>query len=369
MMKFNAFLFSFILLIIAASCKEEERITHPNDNMDKGGKKQMPRNIILMIGDGMGLAQVSTLVYFKNDKVNFERFPYVGLIKTSASSHKVTDSAAGATALASGVKTYNGAIGMDQDTVAVPTILEMAAEMGKGTGLVATSSITHATPASFYAHQPFRNMEEAIARDMLTAPVDVFLGGGLKFFNQREDGQNLLDSLKANGFSVYTTSFPEKQEEAKVAYFVAENGAPRYEQGRGDFLPDASLYAIDKLKKRENGFFLMVEGSQIDWGGHANDSSYVINEMLDFDNTIGAVLDYAEKDGNTLVIVTADHETGGLSLPGVDRERVGLRFNTGSHTGIMIPVFAFGPGSEEFSGIYENSMIFDKMRGLMENQE
>src|SRR5690554_855462 len=246
MMKFNACLFGAILLFISGSCQDEGRVNR-NDGVDTGEKKQTPKNIILMIGDGMGLAQVSTLVFFKNGEVHFERFPYVGLIKTSASSHKVTDSAAGATAMASGVKTYNGAIGMDQDTVAVPTILEMAAEMGKGTGLIATSSITHATPASFYAHQPFRNMEEAIAKDMLRAPVDIFMGGGLKFFNKREDGLNLVDSLKTNGFSVYTTSFPEKQEDAKVAYFVAESGAARSDQGRGDFLPDASLYAIDKL--------------------------------------------------------------------------------------------------------------------------
>lgn len=361
-MKFNASLFGAILLIIFSSCKDEGQITQT----DIDERKQTPKNIILMIGDGMGVAQVSTMIYYKDGDVHFERFPYIGFIKTSASSHKVTDSASGATAMASGVKTYNGAIGMDQDTVAVGTILEMASEMGKATGLVATSSITHATPASFYAHQPFRNMEEAIAKDMLTAPVDIFMGGGSKFFNKREDGLNLLDSLKARGFSVYTTSFPEKQEDAKVAYFVAENGAARFDQGRGDFLPDASRYAIEKLNKREEGFFLMVEGSQIDWGGHANDSAYLVNEMLDFDNTIGAVLDYAEKDGNTLVIVTADHETGGLSMPAIDRDHVGLSFSTGSHTGVMVPVFAFGPGSEEFSGIYENTMIFEKMRLLME---
>lgn len=368
-MKLNACLFGTILLIISSSCQDEKPISDTDDRIGSNEKTQMPKNIILMIGDGMGVAQISTMIYYKKDNVHFERFPYVGFIKTSASSHKVTDSAAGATAMASGVKTYNAAIGVDKDTVAVPTILEMASEMGKATGLVATSSITHATPACFFAHQPFRNMEEAIAKDMLKAPVDIFMGGGLQFFNKREDGLNLLDSLKANGFSVYTSAFPAKQEDAKVAYFVAENGAARFDQGRGDFLPDASRYAIEKLDEREAGFFLMVEGSQIDWGGHANDSSYVVSEMLDFDNTIGAVLDYAEKDGNTLVIVTADHETGGLSLPAIDKDNIGLSFSTGSHTGIMVPVFAFGPGAEEFSGIYENTMIFEKMRALMGQQE
>ncbi|HYG40538.1 MAG TPA: alkaline phosphatase [Cytophagales bacterium] len=325
-----------------------------------------PQKIILMIGDGMGLAQVSSLIYYKKDNVNIERFPYTGFVKTSSFDSKITDSAAGATSMASGVKTYNGAIGMDKDTISVPTILEISSKAGKSTGLVSTSSITHATPASFFAHQPKRSMEEEIAYDMIGSPVDVFLGGGLKFFTNRKDGLNLTDSLKKNGFSVYTSAFPAKQKTSKVAYFAGEVSVARADSERGDFLTKSSRFAIDKLNMNKKGFFLMVEGSQIDWGGHDNDSSYVVSEMIDFDNTIGAVLDFAEKDGNTLVIVTADHETGGMALTSFngDYNTVAMKFNTKGHTGTMVPIFAYGPGAEMFTGVFENTEIFKKMKEL-----
>ena len=134
-------------------------------------------------------------------------------------------------------------------------------------------------------------------------------------------------------------------------------------EGRAGQLLQGTRTALKILEKNTKGFFLMIEGSQIDWGGHANNSQYVVDEMLDFDAVIGAVLDYAEKDKNTLVIITADHETGGMTLQGGDMKtgRVDAKFTTTHHTGVMIPVFAFGPGSGKFSGIYENTAIFDKM--------
>lgn len=328
-----------------------------------------PKNIIVLIGDGMGLTQVSTTYYYKEGISNFSRFKHIGLHQNQPTSHKVTDSASGATAFAAGVKTYNGAIGVDQDTVPVRTILEMLAAKGLSTGLVATSSIVHATPASFYAHTASRNSYEEIARQLVYAPVNFFAGGGTQFFADRSDKVNYIDSLQQKGFQVdtqklVTTSLDSKK---KYAYLLAPDGMPKMQEGRGDFLPNATQMALDHLSQDSDGFFLMVEGSQIDWGGHANDADYVIQETLDFDKTLGLVLDYAAKDKNTLVIVTADHETGGLSLSAStvygqgDYSKITPSFSTGNHSAALIPVFAYGPGAEYFMGIYQNNEIFDKL--------
>ena len=315
----------------------------------------------------MGLTQISAGMIANKNKLELERFPYVGLIKTSSSDALITDSAAGATAFSAGKKTYNGAIGVDDNKAALETILEIAARQNMATGLVATSSITHATPASFFAHQPSRALDEAIAMDMVTAPVDLFIGGGEDFFANRADSLNLLDSLTARNFKIYkeVSDIPQDAE-GKVACFIAAKQPKSFLEGRGDVLPRATDKALNFLNKKRN-FFLMIEGSQIDWAGHANDSEGIVAEMKDFDQAIKVVLDFAEKDGNTLVIVTADHETGGYAIVGGNMEEgvVEGAFSTGHHTATLIPVFAFGPGAQHFSGIYENTAIFDKMLALM----
>ncbi len=317
-----------------------------------------------MIGDGMGLQQISAAMYQSDHQLNLERFQHIGIIKTNSAKEKVTDSAAGATAFASGVKTYNGAVGLDVDGEPVPTVLEYVEDLGWATGVIATSSVTHATPACFYAHQPVRKMEEEIALDLVRAEVDFIAGGGLQFFQKRADGQDLLATFKNNGYQV-STAADETFEKVKkqFIYLGADKGMDPVLKGRGDFLPKATVAALDQLSKNRKGFFLMVEGSQIDWGGHANDLDYVTSELYDFDRTIGKVLDWAAADGETLVIVTADHETGGLTLPGTKNyEEIKYEFSTGGHTASMVPVFAFGPGAEAFQGIYENTGIYKKIR-------
>ena len=330
-----------------------------------------PQNIILMIGDGMGLTQVSTSFYYNDKPSNFLRFKHIGLHQPMPTSHKVTDSAAGATAFACGVKTYNGAIGVDPDTLPVPSILEMLADQGLSTGLIATSSITHATPASFFGHTAFRSNQEILAAQLVHAPVHFLAGGGKKYFNQRDDKANYLDSLRKEGFKVDTTKMVVMKDELipsqKYAYLLAEDGMPKMQDGRGDFLPIATQTALDYLSQDPEGFFLMVEGSQIDWGGHANDAQYIIEEMKDFDKAVGVAVSFARQQGNTLVIVTADHETGGFSLSAAtiygksEYGKITPTFSTGNHSATLIPVFAYGPGAENFMGIYQNSDIFDKM--------
>jgi alkaline phosphatase len=330
-------------------------------------ENKKPKNIILLIGDGMGLSEVSASQFYNVNPSNFERFNVIGLSKTSSSSDLITDSAAGATAMACGVLTYNGAIGVDKDTISVKNIVEEVSLKGLSTGVISTSSITHATPASFYAHVRQRRMAEEIAVDLVGSDIDFFAGGGLKYFKNRTDKLDLIDRLKENGFVVYTEGLPDFVIEKKQAVLLADNAMKQKNEGRGDFLPNATQKAIDKLSDNENGFFLMVEGSQIDWGGHDNDAEYLISELIDFDKTIGVALDFAESNSETLVIVTADHETGGFTL-GSDNNnynKINPVFSTGGHSATMVPVFAKGPGSEYFNGIYTINEIYHKMRSLI----
>lgn len=339
-----------------------------NKSLQDLSSKNSAKNIILLIGDGMGLTQVSTAYYFGAQTPSFSRFKYIGLHQNQPTDKKITDSAAGATAFSTGYKSYNAAIGVDEDTIARETILEWAAKNRKSTGLIATSSITHATPASFFAHVAHRNFHEEIASDFIKTPVDFAAGGGYKFFNQRTDQQNLLKQLEEQGVQVDTTALSENLTfGTRYAFFLGPDSLHSIRGGRGDFLPRATNTALQYLSQDKDGFFLMVEGSQIDWGGHNNDAEYLIGEVLDFDKAVAAALDFAEKDGNTLVIVTADHETGGLSLSaqkvfGLDEYGIiKPTFSTGGHSASLIPVFAYGPGAEQFMGIYENNDIFKKM--------
>lgn len=349
------FVLSLITSTISFVSAQENKV--PNDEISK------PKNIVLLIGDGMGLSQVSASLFYNTGKTNFERFSTIGLIKTSSSNELVTDSAAGATAFSAGVKTYNGAIGVDKDSKPVATIVEQVSERGMATGLIATSSITHATPACFYAHVSDRDQAYDIASFLPKSDIDFFAGGGLKYFNERKDDLNLLSELKTFGFVVSLNKLPEQGSDRKQAILLASDEMPKMQEGRGNFLPNATKLALDNLSKNEGGFFLMVEASQIDWGGHDNDANYLIQEQLDFDKTIGVVLDFANKNGETLVIVTADHETGGFTLAADDGNYNKIKpvFSTGGHSATMIPVFATGPEAHLFGGIYENTGIYHKM--------
>ncbi len=312
----------------------------------------------------MGLAQIYAGMTANGGHLNIERLPFTGLIKTYSASDYITDSGAGATAFSAGVKTYNTAIGVGTDSLPRITILEIAGQQGLSTGLIATSSITHATPAAFAAHEINRENYEEIAADFLNSGIDLFIGGGRDNFEKRHDGINLTDSLRAKGFSIaYDTNELKQIHSLKLAALLAGEHLPPREQGRMNMLPLSVSKALELLSSNKKGFFLMVEGSQIDWAGHDNDAGNLVSEMIDFDKAIGRALDFAAENGNTLVVVTADHETGGVALTGGDfgKKRVDLVFSTKGHTGIMVPVFAYGPGAGKFTGIFENTGIFTKM--------
>jgi alkaline phosphatase len=339
--------------------------------------KPKAKNVILLIADGTGLSQVSSAFYFKKTSPNYARFKSIGLIKTSSSRELITDSAAGATAFSSGEKTYNGAVGVATDSTKLKTLVEIVSPQNVKTGLISTSSIQHATPASFYGHVLHRSQYEDITLDLVASDIDFFAGGGRKFFNKRKDEKNLLSDLKVKGFEIDTTAlgdFSQIKKQSKMGYLLAEEHMDAVAKTRGDFLPKATALGIQFLNKdaAKAGFFMMVEGSQVDWGGHNNDANYLISELIDFDDAVGKALDFAEKDGNTLVIVTADHETGGFTLASTQKKKedgttysdykeITGTFSTGGHSATLIPVFAFGPGSEAFSGIYENTEIFHKI--------
>ncbi len=345
---------------------------------DDGGRGKKPHNIIFLIGDGMGLSQVSSAYYYGDGEPNFSRFRDIGLMKTSSSSHKITDSAAGATAFAAGFKSYNGAISVSPDTLPIPTIVEDLSAKGWNTGVISTSSITHATPACFYAHVKSRNLQDDIAAQLVESEVDFFAGGGIKFFAGRKDGQNLFSQLEEKGFVMDSTdiSQPITNLEQKYGYLMAPNGMPQKNQDRDDFLMQATGRALEYLGGQKENFFLMIESSQIDWGGHDNDSEYLIAETLEFDEVIGRCLDFAEAQGNTLVVVTADHETGGFTLsserktnPDTGKEysdynSIAPTFSTGGHSTTLIPVFAWGRGSQKFTGVYENTHIHTLFKAL-----
>jgi alkaline phosphatase len=327
---------------------------------------QHPKNIILMIGDGMGTTQLSAAYTANGGSLYITNMPYSGFVTTQSSDNYNTDSAAAGTAFSTGQRTYNGAMGVDVNKTPLKTILEIAEQHGKATGLVSSSAITHATPAAFIAHNESRNNYEEIAADFLKTDIDIFIGGGKKFFTERQDGRNLLDELKTKNYKIFDSlEEASKARKGPIAILTAHEHNPRWPE-RGEIVPEGTEKAIKVLRKNKDGYFLMVEGSQIDWGGHENNTNYIVQEALDFDRAVGQALKMAAEDGETLVIVTSDHETGGMSLDNGNFEegRISAKYTSGGHTGIMVPVFSYGPGAEHFTGVMKNTDIFQKMHAL-----
>lgn len=344
------------LFFVTTACQ------HPIQDQQE---EQLPKNIILLIGDGMGYAQLQAAMLHSDAPLFMESMPVTGFQKTASLNDEITDSGAAGTALATGSKTNSGMIGMLPDSTRLTNMTEIMSAAGKKTGVVVSCAITHATPAAFLAHNMSRQNYEDIAGEIaLHAPINIFMGGGLDNFNKRKDGVNHIHSLVERGFAIDSTYDATAWEcHPKQAVFLADFHQSSVLDGRGDQLVRAVEHAIDCLHNDENGFFLMVEGAQIDWAGHANDSAFLLSEMYDFDKAMGVALEYAAHNGETLVIVTSDHETGGLTLvrPEVRDGKAYIRFSTDDHTAVMVPVFAYGPGADSFKGFYENTAVFDRI--------
>lgn len=327
-------------------------------------QEPVAKNVILLIGDGMGVAQVYAAMSVSKDKLNIERSQFFGYSKTYSASDYTTDSGAGATAISTGKKTYNKAIAVDTNKQALIRITDLVKANGQAYGVVATCEVVHATPASFMVSDTSRYNSVELAKSIVYSEVDILIGGGAQLF----DTLGLIDSMKLRGYDIEPDLTKiDIRSDKPVVSLPYKAHPPKMINGRGDYLPQATKIAMEKLSNNQSGFFLMVEGSQMDWGGHANDINYIVSELIDFDNAVGAAYDFADRNPGTLVVVTADHETGGLSLlsGSVENKTVEAAFATTGHTGVMVPVFAYGAGAKEFSAIMENTDIFFKIAKLM----
>ena len=316
------------------------------------GQDNVQKNIILIIGDGMGVPQITAGMYKLKNQTALENFPIIGLSKTHSSNALVTDSAAAGTAIACGEKTANGTVGISMRNQKLTSILELSKQKGYKTGIIATSTIVHATPAAFYANVLSRNQYEDIALQLSDSDVDYFIGGGRKFFLNRKDKRNLLKEMTSYDIVNSIKKFDESKSD-KIAYFTSSEDPYPIRNGRIPNLSAAVEKMLPKLSNNDNPYFLLIEASQIDWGGHKNDIDY----------------EFTKNDKNTIVIVTGDHETGGLAITSgrIRNFQIKTEFSTIGHSAVMIPVFAKGAHSEIFSGIYDNTEIFKKMFFVLNN--
>ena len=348
------------------------------------------KNIILLIADGMSLSQVTSYRLLKGGpdaRLSMDKFPISGIVLTHSADAIVTDSASSATAFSTGQKTNNGALGLDQNKEVLENLTEKIHDYGFVSSLISTSEITHATPAAFASHVDLRWKTDEISKQMMDSNVMTILGGGRHFFiteemgGKREDGLNLMEQIRSS-HTILTkkeelTDFDTSNKGKVVGLFADEHlrDIERPENHSSEPTTSEMLdFAINRsLNFNQNGcrgFFIMVEGSQVDWAGHANNVDYLVQEMKDFDDAVSMAYKFAKENKDTLVVVTADHETGGLLIEpetptNYTSPEVKFSFNTGigygSHTGVPVPVYAYGPGSQNFTGTLDNTDIYYAM--------
>lgn len=386
----SALLLLLSLLIVNTSCKS--------------GDTPEAKNVIYLIGDGMGLGAVTSLLLSEDSVTGFEMSPTVGLVETSSANNHVSDSPAGGTALATGVRTKNGYIGLDPEGQKLTSIMHKAQAMGKRTGIVVNTTLTEATPAAFYANVTKRNMTYDIAMQFTESQVDVAIGTGLDPFYNRPDSLDLTATLIDKGYDVYlnweavlnttsdkfvgilpfadvhrrdadkvTASAADGQEVCLAARMAAssEGNETQHFSEPTVYLQKASAKALEVLSRNNrNGFFLMIESAIIDGYGHNNDGEGLITEMREFDNTLRQLIEYVNQNPETLLVVTADHETGGVGVSYKNHEVGGsaplsMSFSTHGHTGTVVPVFAYGAGAESFGGVMKNAEIPVRIEKLL----
>ena len=363
----KVFVLSLSAILLLVSCKEEEKqlqyyqtpYTYDIVNVQMPPVTNEVKNVILMIGDGMGLEQVSCAWVLNHGKLNFDNFPYIGISRTYCTDALITDSAAGGTALAVGQKTAESHVGTAADATDLESVLVKARELGKKTGVAVTCHFADATPCDFCCHNEDRYNQEDLIADYVECGVDYLSGGGLDWFTvNRTDGRDITKEMADAGYTVALTEDELMAAELPVIGILAPDNLP-VAMERGDLYRHTVARGLDLLSREsgDKGFVMMLEGSCIDDWLHGNDIEKAMEELLDFDRTIGDVLEWAANDGHTLVIVTADHNTGALTLQDGDLEegRIGVAFGNESHNGIAVPVYAWGPGSDKFTGIRENA--------------
>ena len=360
------YFFFFLFFSLFAVSEKVEYIELGSEIQDpvkiKSFEKVKPKNIILLIGDGTGFNQIALsrmAIAGYDSRLYLDKLPFTGISLTHSADNIVTDSAAAATAWSTGHKTNNKFLSIKPNKEVLQTLPEKLYRKGFLSGLVATSSITHATPAAFYAHVDNRYKEKEIARQLQGSSIDIALGGGKKFFDIDQENINYLYNLNDLPKDGPGTS-------KRVIGLFANDGIRRSEASPTQLAMTSA--AIEHLLSRTSncsGFFLMSEGSQIDWAGHDNDAKKMIEEFRDFDATIKEVIKFINKNKNTLLIVTADHETGGLQILKKSKNLITVQWGTGSHTAGPVGVFSYGPGAENFEGTMDNTDIHNKILNLL----
>jgi alkaline phosphatase len=388
MKKINLISLAMVALLSVTSCSNEPQV----------------KNVIYLIGDGMGFGAVSSLLLSEDAQTGFEQAPVIGLSETCSADNYVTDSAAGGTALATGTRTNNGYVGADPEGNQLTSVLRKAQTYGMKTGIVVNTTLTEATPASFYAGVTSRKMVYDIAKQFTESEVDVAIGGCLGHFFGRPDSLDLTATLIEKGYDVYlnwesvlntesdkfvgilplydlhrreknhgTASAAEGQEVCLAAQMAAinEDVEATHLSEPTVYLEKATAKALEVLSRdHEKGFFLMIESAIIDGYGHNNDGEGMVIEMKEFDCTLRQMIDYVNKHPETLLVVTADHETGGAGVyynghtPG-NEGPLRMKFSTSGHTGTVVPVFAYGAGAENFAGVMKNTDIPKKIDALI----
>lgn len=357
----RAYMFLLALMVVTAGC------------IASADSQPIPRNIILLIGDGMGPNQVlaAQLTRFPNGgKLTMQTLPVKTYIQTDNVEGKVTDSAAASTALATGVLTKNGMLGMDPEGRELKTIAQAARKQGRAAGIATTTPIAHATPAGFASHVPSRGEMTEIAKQMLNNGLEVMFGGGVEHFlhksqegSDRKDDWDGIAAARAKGYQVALTygefwnlSGPKALAPLSKGGLTTKAPEPT--------LADLTGKAIQILNQNPKGFLLVVEGGQIDWAGHANDLQSNIHHTLQFDDAVRRAYNFARTSGDTLVIVTADHETGGLEVSPTGGGKFDYKWTTGGHTSTKVPLYAYGPGAELFADSQCLTCIANKMASL-----
>jgi len=354
--------------IVNGSIKDVPRQGSYQPTFKSDGAKKKPLNIILMIGDGTGLAQIASGYFANNNQLTVMNLKHLGLVTTRSATDFTTDSAASGTAYACGIKTFNYAIGVDLAKNPVPNIPEIVAEKGIVPGVVSTDALDGATPAAFFAHQPNRGMANEIWADLPKSELIFFAAGDKERFESRPDSTQ--KAVKEVFTVVDNLDDPACANAGRLGYLPTKVEAGYIVDGRTDFLPRSTRYAMDFLKdhsSRKKGFFLMVEGARIDKACHANQFESMVREMLDFDKAIAEAIKFADEDGNTLVIISADHETGGLAVAEgnpVRGEASGNYVYTW-HSAIPVPLFAYGPHAQDFMGVQGNEEVSQKIINLL----
>ena len=330
---------------------------------------QEVKNIIFLIGDGMGLASVSMMQLENNyEPTIFDSADNIALQKTYSLDNRVTDSAASGTALATGFKTNNTMLGQLPDGTNTESLMELAADKGKATGLVVTTYLQHATPGAFYAHVPSRHEYATISEQLLASDIDIAIGGGMAFFKEHYNNhKKATKAITESGFTLVESLDADMSGERILALL-----ADKEIENRTGYLAKATAMAIEHLDNNDNGFVLMVEGSLIDGMGHGNDAKGQQGEMRDFMEAIEVAVAYAREHTDTLVVVTADHETGGLAIISgnadfnLSEQGVEYKWATGGHSGVMVPIYLYGTGAELINGVMENADLGKRLKELIQ---